>query len=152
MPTPLDALAGTVNASQPIPNLVTSGQPSAETFQALRSAGVEVVIDIRDPMEPRPFDQPSLMTELGFQYVNIPVNAGTMTRATLEQILSAVRNAGARPTLVHCASGNRVGGALYPYLIQDHGFTEEEAMTAALRMGLRSAEVLEWGKGYVEGR
>lgn len=153
MPTkPIDALAGVPNACQVLPHLVTGGQPSAEHFAALREAGVEVIIDLRDPMEPRPFDQPELMRELGFEYVTIPVTPATMTRENLNRVLAAVREAAPRSMLVHCASGNRVGGALYPWLVLDHGFSEEEATTAAMRMGLRSVEVLEWGKGGVGGR
>ena len=49
---------------------------------------------------------------------------------------------------VHCASGNRVGGALLPHLILDQGFEEEEAVGQAMRVGLRSAELMEWGTEY----
>lgn len=149
---PIDALSGVPNACQVLPHVVTGGQPSAEHFGALREAGVEVVIDLRDPMEPRSCDQPELMRELGFEYVNIPITPATMTPENLDRVLTAVRSAGTRQMLVHCASGNRVGGALYPWLVLDHGFSEEDATTAAMRMGLRSVEVLEWGKRGVGGR
>jgi len=146
---PIEALSGVANACQVLPHVVTGGQPSAEHFVALREAGVEVVIDLRDPMEPRPCDQPALMRELGFEYINISITPATMTRDNLERVLTAVRAAGTRPTLVHCASGNRVGGALYAWLVLDHGFSEEDATNAAMRMGLRSVDVLEWGKSAV---
>ena len=51
--------------------------------------------------------------------------------------------------MVHCTSGNRVGGALLPYLMLDEGMEEEDAVGQAMRVGLRSAELMEWGLDYV---
>jgi protein tyrosine phosphatase (PTP) superfamily phosphohydrolase (DUF442 family) len=146
--TPLEALQGVANAAQPLPNMVTGGQPTAAQFQALKEAGVEVVLDIRDPMEPRPLDQPATLQALGMEYLVIPVTAASMDEETLERLLAVVRANAHRSMLFHCASGNRVAGAMIPHLILDHGFSEEEAVNSAMRMGLRGAEVLEWGLDY----
>ncbi len=148
MPTPLEALRGVPNAHQPLPNLVTGGQPSPAHLEALHRAGGAVVLDIRDPLEPRPFDEPAIVRQLGMEYVNVPVNAGTITDETLERILSVLRGAGDRTVFFHCASGNRVGGALIPHLMLDHGMDEEAAVQEAMRVGLRSAEMMEWGMDY----
>ena len=144
----LDALAGVANAAEPLPNLLTGGQPSMEHLQALKAAGVTVVLDIRDPMEPRPFDEVQTAKNLGLEYLNIPVSAGTLDDPTLERILAVVRANAGRPILFHCASGNRVGGALLPHFILDHGMTEDTAIETAMRIGLRGADVLEWGLDY----
>ncbi|MBA3659323.1 MAG: hypothetical protein H0W67_06975 [Gemmatimonadales bacterium] len=148
MPTPLEALRGVPNAHQPLPNLVTGGQPSPAHLEALHGAGGAVVLDIRDPMEPRPFDEPAIVRQLGMEYVNVPVNAGTITDETLERILTVLRGAGDRTVFFHCASGNRVGGALIPHLMLDCGMDEEAAVQEAMRVGLRSAEMMEWGMDY----
>ena len=148
MSTPISALAGVTNANQVSPTVVTGGQPGAAHFRALKEAGVEVVLDIRDPMEPRGFDQQDLMEELGFDYTNIVVTDAHLTDATLDAITDVMRKNEGRSTLVHCASGNRVGGALIPWLILNQGMTEEEATMAAMRMGLRGAHLLEWGLEY----
>ncbi|HKP27831.1 MAG TPA: hypothetical protein VJU15_00415 [Gemmatimonadales bacterium] len=148
MSSPIDALRGVPNANQASETVVTGGQPSAAHFRALKDAGVEVVLDIRDPMEPRGFDEPTLMDELGFEYKVITVSDAHLTDETLASITNVMRQSEGRPTLVHCASGNRVGGALIPWLILDQGMTEEEATMAAMRMGLRGAHLLEWGLEY----
>ena len=148
MPTPITALAGVTNANQASPTVITGGQPSAAHFRALKAAGVEVVLDIRDPMEPRGFDQQALMEELGLDYRNIVVTDAHLSDTTLDAITEVMRKSEGKPTLVHCASGNRVGGALIPWLILDQGMTEEEATMAAMRMGLRGAHLLEWGLEY----
>lgn len=148
MTTPIHALAGVTNANQATPTVVTGGQPSANHFRALKEAGVGVVLDIRDPMEPRGFDEQALLAELGLDYTNIVVTDAHLNDATLDAITGAMRSSEGRSLLVHCASGNRVGGALVPWLILDQGMTEEEATMAAMRMGLRGAHLLEWGLEY----
>jgi len=148
MPRPIDALAGVVNANQALPNLVTAGQPGPAHFRSLKEAGVTLVIDLRDPSEPRGFDEAALLRELGIEYVVIPVHDGVLTDETLERVTAAVRAGEGRETLVHCASGNRIGGALVPYLMLHQGFTEDDTTMAALRMGLRASHLLQWGLEY----
>ena len=152
MPTPIDALQGVVNANQALPNVVTAGQPGPEHFRALKAAGIEVVLDTRAPAEPRGFDQPALMRELGLEYIVIPITDQSLTDETLDRITDTMRANAKRQVLVHCASGNRIGGALVPYLMLDQGFAEDDATMAALRIGLRAAHLLHWGIDYVRAR
>ena len=146
--TPLDAVRGVANACQVLPSIVTGGQPTAEQLDALAKAGGGIVLDIRDPMEPRPFDEPAHIRALGMEYVNVPVSSGTADDAALERILSVLRSAGGRQLFFHCGSGNRVGGAMIPYLMLDQGMSEDEATEQAMRIGLRSPEYLQWGLDY----
>jgi protein tyrosine phosphatase (PTP) superfamily phosphohydrolase (DUF442 family) len=148
MPTALQALGRVPNACQILPNVVTGGQPGTADLEAFRESGGGIVLDLRDPMEPRPLDEPATTQRLGLEYVVVPVTAGTMTDATLERIHQVLRQAGDRPVFVHCGSGSRVGGALLPHLMLEHGLTEEDATSQAMRIGLRSADLLEWGLEY----
>jgi protein tyrosine phosphatase (PTP) superfamily phosphohydrolase (DUF442 family) len=153
MPPPNDdallaALGGIANACSPLRGLVTGGQPNADQFRAARQAGAVTILDIRDPMEPRPFDEPALAASLGLNYVNVPVSGGSLDDVTMERILAVLRNPTSRPLLFHCASGNRVGGALIPYFMKDHGMEEDDAVALAMRVGLRGAELMEWGLDY----
>ncbi|HET9066483.1 MAG TPA: hypothetical protein VFN22_11750 [Gemmatimonadales bacterium] len=150
--TLLDAIAEAPNASQPLPWLITCGQPSADQLTRARDAGVTLVVDLRDPMEARPFDEPETLEALGVTYLNVPVNSGALDDASLEQILEAIRAQGGRPTMVHCASANRVGGALIPFFMIDQGMDEPAAIDAAMKVGLRSAELMEWGLAYARAR
>ncbi|MGI8818787.1 MAG: fused DSP-PTPase phosphatase/NAD kinase-like protein [Gemmatimonadales bacterium] len=148
MPTAFQAVSGVANACQILPNVVTGGQPTAEQLKALKEAGGNIVLDLRDPMEPRPMDEAALVRELGMEYVNVPVRAGSLDDTTLERILAALRAAGERTVFFHCGSGSRVGGALIPYFILDQGLEEQDAVDQAMRVGLRSAEYMEWGLEY----
>jgi protein tyrosine phosphatase (PTP) superfamily phosphohydrolase (DUF442 family) len=144
----LAAVAGVPNAAEPLPNLVTGGQPGAGHLEALKEAGNQVVLDIRDPMEPRPVDEPELVRRLGMEYVNVSVRQGALDDATMDRVLGALRLNQTRPLFLHCASANRVGGVLIPYFILDQGMSEDDAVEAAMRVGLRGADLLEWGLDY----
>lgn len=146
----LDAIAGVVNASEPVPGLVTGGQPHLPHVAALKQAGCALVLDCRDPMEPRPIREPEDIQAAGIEYVRIPVGHSRGDDDTLRKIRELMRaNVGQRKVFYHCASGNRCGATLIPYLMLDQEFTEEEAVTAAMRMGTRSSELIEWALEYV---
>ena len=148
MPTAFQAISGVANACQILPNVITGGQPNAAQLRALKDAGGSIVLDLRDPMEPRPVEEAGLVRELGMEYVNVPVRAGSLDDATMEKILAVLRRAGDRTVFFHCGSGNRVGGALIPYFILDQAMEEQDAVDQAMRVGLRSAEMMEWGLDY----
>jgi protein tyrosine phosphatase (PTP) superfamily phosphohydrolase (DUF442 family) len=147
MASPLEALRGVPNASEPIPRLLTGGQPLPHHFEALKGAGLGAVLDIRDPMEPRPFDEPAVVEAAGLEYINVPVT-GNLSDEVMEELLGVLRERSDRGLLFHCASGNRVAGPMIAYLILDHGLTEDDAITAGMRMGLRGADILQWGLDY----
>jgi protein tyrosine phosphatase (PTP) superfamily phosphohydrolase (DUF442 family) len=148
MSTAFQAMRGVANACQILPNVITGGQPNAEQLTALKDAGGGIVLDIRDPMESRPINEETLVRQLGMEYVNVPVRAGALDDRALERILTVLRQAGEQTVFFHCGSGNRVGGALIPYFILDLGMEEQDAVDQAMRVGLRSAEMMEWGLDY----
>jgi len=152
MPTPFEALAAIPNACQALPTVVTGGQPSAADFERFAAAGGAIVLDTRDPREPRPLDEAATLQRLGLRYEIVAIGAGLLTDQTLERIREVLRTAGDRSVLFHCASGNRVGAALVPYLVLDQGMDEEDAVAQALRVGLRSPELLEWAREYIRRR
>jgi protein tyrosine phosphatase (PTP) superfamily phosphohydrolase (DUF442 family) len=147
----LDAIAGVPNACEPLPGMVTGGQPQPGHVAALKRAGCEVVLDIRDPMEPRPVRAPDDFVAAGLEYICIPVGHSRGDDATLARIRDTVRELQNKKKSVffHCGSGNRVGAVLIPYLMLDEGFEEEDAVSTAMRCGLRSAELMEWALEYV---
>jgi protein tyrosine phosphatase (PTP) superfamily phosphohydrolase (DUF442 family) len=106
------------------------------------------VIDVRDTMEPRPFDEPAAARTAGLHYINAPVTPGALTDEMMERVLLPLRAAAGTPTLLHCNSANRTGGALIAFLMLDQGMDEADAIDIAMRSGLRSAELLEWATDY----
>ncbi len=143
-----EKIPGLPNGGAPLAWLVTAGQPGLEHLEAAQAAGVTAIIDLRDPAEPRPFDEPHEAARLGMEYTNVPVSLGGLDDAKLEAILTRLRERAGTPTMLHCASANRVGGALIAYLILDEGMDQQQAVDVATRVGLRSAELMEWGLDY----
>jgi protein tyrosine phosphatase (PTP) superfamily phosphohydrolase (DUF442 family) len=148
MPTPLEAVQGTVNATQPLPHLVSCGQPDLTHLESFKAAGGTAIIDLRAPHEPRSFDEPAAAERLGLRYARFPVGPTPLTDALMESILGAIRAEAGQLVLLHCASANRTGGPLIAHLVLDHGFEEADAIAVATRSGLRSPEILSWGVDY----
>ena len=73
------------------------------------------------------------MRELGLQYVHLPINgAGDITLENAQKLADVMRES-ARPVLVHCASGNRIGALV--------------ALQAGVVDGLGLEAALEKGRG-----
>jgi len=144
----LSAFAGLPNAAEPVPGWITGGQPSEQQIKAFKAAGGQVVLDNRDPMEPRPFDEPATVRATGLEYISLPIVHGAVTTDTMKQMHQALKKLEGRRALLHCSSGNRTAAALIPYLIKEEGMEEEEAVDVAMRSGLRSAELMELALEY----
>ena len=144
----LTAAQGVVNASSPLPWLVVSGQPSEAQLTTLHAAGVRTVIDLRDPMEARGYDEAATTKALGINYINAPIVSGDLSDPLMASVLAALRASAGTPTLLHCNSANRTGGPLLAYLMLDQQMDEASATDAAMRSGLRSAEYLEWATDF----
>ena len=146
-----DALAGLPNAAEPVTGWVTGGQPTAEQLKAFKALGGQVVVDNRDSMEPRPFDEPATARALGLEYINLPIVHGAVTTETMKQMHETMRKLAGKNVLFHCSSGNRTSAALIPYLMIDKKMEQDDAVDTAMRGGLRSAELMELALEYVRG-
>jgi len=148
----LDAITGVLNACEPLPGLVAGGQPQPRHIAALKRAGCEVLLDIRETMESQPVRVPDDIEATGLEYINIPVGHARGSDATLARIRETVKQLvdGKRKAFCYCSSGNRVGATLIPYLMLDLKLNEEEAVNTAMKCGMRSAELMEWALEYVK--
>ena len=143
MPQRIDEIGpGLRNANQPLEGVATAGQPEVGHFGRLASAGYRTVIDLRGPGEDRGLDEPAAVRRAGMEeYANVPVGHEDVDDETFERFRELMAEPERRPVLVHCASANRVGALLIPYLILDEGMTAKEASLAASRVGLRSGKL-----------
>ena len=148
MSTLLASLSGLTNAAEPVPGWVTGGQPTEKQLQDFKAAGGEVVLDNRDPMEPRGFDEPAVARKAGLEYISLPIVHGAVTVDTMKRMHDTLRKLSGKKALLHCSSGNRTSAALIPYLMKEEGMQEEEAVEVAMRGGLRSAELMELAIEY----
>jgi len=148
MSTLLTSLAGLPNVAEPVSGWITGGQPTEQQLAAFKKAGGEVVLDNRDPMEPRPFDEPATVRTAGLEYINLPIVHGAVTTDTMKSMYQTLKKLEGRNALLHCSSGNRTAAALIPYLIVEKKMEHEDAVDLAMSIGLRSAELMEIAVEY----
>lgn len=140
-----------VELKTPRPGLFTAGQPAASDWRAIKAHGIGTVINLRTEKELAGRDEAAEVQATGMRYVSIPVaGADGITDANARLLLDAL-NAANGPVLVHCASGNRVGGLLAVMEAKFEGLTEEQALDFGRKAGMTSLEpkvkqVLEVGK------
>ena len=147
----LSAFPGLPNAAEPVSGWITGGQPTEQQLKAFKDAGGEVVLDNRDPMEPRPFDEPSVVRAAGLEYMSLPIVHGAVTQTTMEAMHEMLRRLAGRKALLHCSSGNRTSAGLIPYLMIEKKMEQDAAVDLAMRGGLRSAELMDLAVTYAHG-
>ncbi len=125
---------------QPRPNLLTGGQPDARQLQDIAKAGVTTVIDLRAPREDRGYDEQAAAEKLGLRYVRLPINGASDINEANARTLDRLLKQDAGTTLLHCASGNRVGALLALARARVEGASAEGALQFGRDAGLGSLE------------
>ena len=133
----------------PLPDVITAGQPNASQLQALAAGGVKTVIDLRQVGEARDFDEPGVARAGGLDYVSVPMGYEDVADAIFDTVRAVLGDTERRPVLLHCASANRVGAALLPHLILDHGIDPDDALEQAVAVGLRHRGIARAALDYV---
>ena len=116
------------NFRTPASTVMSSGQPNETQLKVMASAGIQHIINLRTPQEEIDFEEQAVVEALGMEYYSIPV-AGAANAQSLEEILGALDG---EPALVHCATGNRVGG-----LFAVNAFASGSSIDAAIAEGTR---------------
>lgn len=143
---------GLRNAKHPEPGVLFGGQPTEEQLRAMAADGLSFVLDLRAEGEDRGFDEPAALQSLDVPYLSLPVDAERMEQPeTFERFIEAMQDLDG-PTLVHCASGNRVGALYYAYLVAGKGENREAARKRARDMGLRSSALEKAVERYLDSR
>lgn len=128
-------------AGSPSPDLITGGQPTADDFGTMAAAGLKHVINLRPENEDAGFDEAALAAKLGLRYTLIPVaGAGDLTEENARKLDAALAAAPGQPTIVHCASSNRVGGLFALREAWVKGKSNEDALAYGRAAGLKKME------------
>lgn len=130
--------AGTV-VKQPAPQLYVAGQPAEADWRAFADAGVATVINLRTAGEMKGRDARAEVAAAGMRYLELPIDgAAAVTPENARRLGELLRDARG-PVLVHCASGNRVGGLL-ALLKAGEGMPAEQALVFGRSAGMTSTE------------
>ncbi len=134
--------------------LWTGGQPTLAHLTKLKAEGVKVIINLRPHSEHNGEQEEAKAKELGLQYLNVPIvynqpkdeDADAFLKLTDEHL-----NDGR--VFLHCAAAIRVGGFWMIRRVLRDGWTFEQALTEANKIGLRDRpHLVEFARSYVAKR
>ena len=107
-----------VNFLQISDRLATAGQPTMEQYSVIAATGYQVVINLALIDSPNALvDEGSIASNLGIEYVQIPVEWTAPTLADFQKFGSAMDAHPDGKIFVHCAANKRVSAFVYLYRI-----------------------------------
>ena len=128
------------NAKMAFPDVLVGGQPTQAHLAAAADAGFGLVINLRGEGEMTEWDEEAEVEKLGMHYLAIPIpGRAALTEENARNLATALKKKGDSPVLVHCASGNRVGGlfALKAFFVDQ--MDAQEAVVLGRQAGLRDS-------------
>lgn len=134
-------------------NFYFSGKPSMEGLERLEARGVAAVINLRSKQEMQGIPERRTVQGLGMAYYRVPISGPqSLTDAKLDKARRLLRRHQKEPTLIHCASGNRVGAVWLAYRVLDEGASWEAALEEAKAIGLHTDAYRRRVKQYIRQR
>jgi uncharacterized protein (TIGR01244 family) len=140
------------SAEDPIPNLnqpkymvFTSGQPTEAGFQELAAMGIKTVINVL-PEDECLKGEETMVESNRMAYHKLPFEASALKRETVDQfalLLVSVE----QPVLIHCSTGNHVGGLWFAYRVLVNKAPLATALKEGRRIGMKPAmedTVFDW--------
>jgi uncharacterized protein (TIGR01244 family) len=123
------------------PGLATGGQPTAAGLRQLQELGFRTVVNLMSEAEDTRAEQDAVRT-VGLRYVSVPITPDRFRREDAETVAKVIEDIDAQPVLLHCSSGNRVGG-VWTVLQVIKGEPYEKAEAEGRQIGLRSPAMLD---------
>jgi uncharacterized protein (TIGR01244 family) len=113
------------------------GQPTSDALRQLVSEGVTTIINLRTPREMDnrkvvPFDEAALLSELGVEYIHVPLDgmANPYTPEAVDKVAAAISSAKGK-VLLHCTIAWRASHMWAAYLVKHKGYSLEDALRHA---------------------
>ncbi len=129
------------NMSCHAPNMVASGRLDSADIAKLKSAGIHLVIDLSEDSETPYFDEAAAVRAAGIDYRSLPISgAAGLTSGHVAELDRLIAEADGQPTLIHCASSNRVGALMALRAASLQGQLPEAAIEIGKAWGLKSLE------------
>lgn len=126
------------NAIRTDGGLLLGGQPTLEQLEQARSLGYTTVVNLRPAAEGGPSARE--VEALGFAFHRLPIAGAQDLTEENARALAAILEAADGPTIVHCASGNRVGALLALEAYYVDGLDGDAAVQLGLDTGMTRLE------------
>ena len=143
-------LADVANPTCPVPGVATGGQITRNHLRGLSRSGFRTVLDLRGPDEPRGYGEAGEAKRAGLDYVLLPITGATLDDLAFDKVRALMNDGKRHPVMVHCASGNRVGVVLLPWLVLDRGWKLPDAVAIAERGGMRATPMRDLALDYID--
>jgi len=117
------------------PNLVTSGQPTAQSLATLSQQGFRAVIylapsSVSDAIR----DEPELVTQQGLEFVHVPIPFSAPTEAHFEAVSTALQRLQGQKVLVHCQVNMRASTMVFLHRVIKENANPAEAWELVTRV------------------
>ena len=123
-----DRIENICNFLQLSNRIATAGQPTIEQYPAIAIAGYQVVINLALKDSPKALaDEGSIASNLGLEYIDIPVEWDAPTLEKLQEFVSVMDVHIEQKIFVHCAANKRVSVFMYLYRQIHQGVDETTA-------------------------
>ncbi len=111
--------------------LATSGQPTSAELEFIRRAGYKTIVNLAPPTASNALpEEQTIVTQLGMNYINIPVVWERPTMADFTQFCDVMEHRKDQPIFVHCAMNMRVSAFVYLYRHLKLGVPASDAYSA----------------------
>lgn len=98
------------------PQLVTSGQPSADWLRSLKSKGYDAVVYLAPPTVPDAVpDEALIVASQGLVFINLPIAFDQPDAKHLDQFSALMKSLAGRKVLVHCQVNLRASTMVFLY-------------------------------------
>jgi protein tyrosine phosphatase (PTP) superfamily phosphohydrolase (DUF442 family) len=131
------AVVAIPNVQNPLPGVVTGGQPSEDNLRQAKALGYHTVISLLPEADSAA--EAESVRKLGMRFVSIPISGAADLGLANAQKLAAAMDAGdSKPLILHCGGGNRAGALLALKVFYVDHASAEDALALGERAGLRS--------------
>ena len=125
------------NLKQPRYQIFTSGQPTEEGFHVLASKGIRTVINVL-PEKECVANEEAMVTSAHMTYRKVPFSTSDFKMETIQQFADTLKDA-EKPVLIHCSTGNHVGGLWFAYRTLVEKSPLPQALIEARQIGMKPA-------------
>jgi protein tyrosine phosphatase (PTP) superfamily phosphohydrolase (DUF442 family) len=131
-------------------NFATGAQPTGDAYAKAAASGFRSVLSLRTANEGIDLGRERAKVESAkMRYFNIPVVSSAPRADQADEFLRLTRDKSNHPMLINCASANRVGAFMMIQRVVDQGWSEEQALNEATKIGLSSDGLKKFAKDYI---
>lgn len=129
----------------------TGGQPTLAHLEKLKAEGVTAVINLRPQSEHAAAAEEAKAKELGLRYFTIPVVYLQPQPEQATEFLKLTDELKGEHVFIHCAAAIRVGAFWMIRRVLRDGWSYEQALAEANKIGLRDRpHLVEFARKYIE--